>query len=170
MTATATKAVSGEQLGSLLEDNMGLVVTLAKSFNPRDENELDEFVQIGRIAAWKAIQKHDPSRAALSTLIWHYVRWDILRHLDKNRAHFEHQLDESIPMEDNLVVSSDFWQLLPDCLTCNERKVVELRLDGHSFVDIGKEIGYSRGWANNTFKAALKKIRDANKETQDIDV
>lgn len=156
-----TKAT--EQLDSAMESNMGLVVLLAKSFNPRSIDELDEFVQLGRIGMWKAIKKHDPSRAKLSTLIWHYVRWEILRYL-KKRSKSEIQLDESIPIADNLEIDSSIWEYLPDCLTYNENSVIKLRLKGHTFVDIGHEMGYSRGWANNTFKTALKKISYANKE------
>ena len=148
---------------------MGLVVLVAKSFNPRDENELDEFVQLGRIGAWKAISKHDPKRAKLSTIIWHYVRWEILRYL-KRQDNPEIQLDESMPLADNLVVDSCVWEYLPDYLTCNEQEVIKLRLQGHTFLGIGTELGYSRGWANNTFKAALEKINNANEEKTHIDV
>lgn len=152
-----------EQLDFVMESNMGLVVLVAKSFNPRNSDELDEFIQLGRIGMWKAIGKHDPSRAKLSTLIWHYVRWEILRYL-KKRKRLEIQLDESLPIEDNLTVDSSIWEYLPDCLTYNEHGVIKLRLQGHTFVDIGNEMGYSRGWANNTFKTALQKINHANQE------
>ena len=158
----AVNTEATEQLDSVMESNMGLVVLLAKSFNPRGSDELDEFVQLGRIAMWKAIEKHDPSRAKLSTLIWHYVRWDILRYL-KKQSRLEIQLDESVPIADNLKVDPSLWEYLPDCLTYNENSVIKLRLQGHTFVAIGHEMGYSRRWANNTFKAALKKINNANK-------
>ena len=159
---TIAKQATDKQLDSLIEQNMGLVVKVAKSFNPRTEDELDEYVQIGRIAAWEAIQKHDPSRAKLSTLIWHYCRWQILRHLKKNNKS-EMQLDENMPLPDNLKPGSAIWEYIPETLTVKEMNVIKLRLQRYSFTDIGQELGgYSRGWANNTYKTALKKITDAN--------
>lgn len=167
MVSSSSSDVTG-QLDSLMEDNMGLVVLVAKSFNPRNEDELDEYVQLGRIGMWKAIKKHDPSRAKLSTLIYHYARWEILRFL-KKRDNPEIQLEESFSLEDNLVIDSVIWELLPDCLSCYERDVIKLRLQGYTFLDIGKELGYSRGWANNTYRTALQKIKDANEEETDTD-
>lgn len=162
--------VSAEQLASLMEENMGLVVLLANAFKPKNKAELDEFMQLGRIGLWKAIKKHDPSKAKLSTLIWHCVRWEILRHLDKekNRKGF-------LPINDAIcggpVNEYDFWEIIPDTLDDKEAKVVQLRLEGHTFMDIGKELGYSRGWANNIFKTAINKIQEANgKEEKNINV
>ena len=54
----------------LLNENMGLVVSLAQSFKPRCSLELDEYIQSGRIGLWKAINKHDPKKGALSTIAW----------------------------------------------------------------------------------------------------
>jgi RNA polymerase sigma factor (sigma-70 family) len=153
-------AVGEDQLASVIEQNMGLVVSLAKSFRPRTEDELEEFVQLGRIGLWKAYKKHDPSRAAFSTNAWHHVRWEIMRHLSKKKPLL--QLDDSVQFEDNRSTES-LWEYLPDTLTDRERQVIQLRLDGHTFIDIGKQMGYSRGWANITYRTALKKITDASK-------
>jgi len=155
-----------EQLDSIMENNMGLVVLVAKSFNPQNEEQLDEFVQLGRIGMWKAIKKYDPSRAKLSTLIWLYVRWEILRHLKKNNKK-EIQMDENLYLEDNLIIDSYFWEYLPEQLTYNEKSVINLRLQGHTFFEIGKELGYSRGWANNTFKTAISKIKNGNEKKKE---
>jgi DNA-directed RNA polymerase specialized sigma subunit len=162
--------INNEQLASLMEENMGLVVLLANAFKPKDQSELEEFLQLGRIGLWKAIKKHDPKRAKLSTLIWHCVRWEILRHLDKekNRKGF-------LPINDSICGDidnhSDFWELIPDTLDEKESKVIQLRLEGNTFMDIGKELGYSRGWANNIFKTAINKIKESNgKEKKNINV
>lgn len=153
--------INSEQLALLMEENMGLVVLLANSFKPKNSNELDEFVQLGRIGLWKAIQKHDPKKSRLSTTIWHYIRWEILRYIDKekkNKGFLE--IDESIYEDSKSIGSvSDFF---PDNLNKKEVDVIRLRLEGYTFLDIGKKLGYSRGWANNTFKSAVKKINDAN--------
>jgi hypothetical protein len=43
-----------------------------------------------------------------------------------------------------------------------------MRLEGYTFSDIGDSLGYSRGWANNIYKTAVKKINEAN-EKENID-
>jgi len=160
--------INQDQLASLLEENMGLVVFLAKSFNPTSHYDLEEFIQIGRIAAWKAILKHDPERAALSTLIWHHVRWAILRDLDRRKKQHV-QLDDTIPIEDKSV-SSIVWEYVPDYLTNNEQTVLDMRMQGHTFVDICSTLGFSRGWSNNVFKSAIKKINEANEKKTNLNV
>lgn len=157
----SSKQAAQDELARVLEDNMGLVVLLAKSFHPRNEDEYEEFVHLGRIGVWKAHQKHDPSRSRFSTTAYHYIRWEILRHLSKKPS--EAQLDDAIVVEDTNFKLDNLWEYLPKTLSDKEKKVVELRLvDNHTFVDIGKIMGYSRGWANNTYKSALEKIEHAN--------
>lgn len=152
-----------EQLDSLMESNMGLVVSLADSFKPQDHDEREEYIQLGRIALWRAIQNHDPNRAKLSTLIWTYVRRDIITYLQKKKKRGQKlQINESLcGSTDSL---SNIWDYIPDYLSDRELNVITLRLEGRTFSDIGKKLGYSRGWANNTFKSAVEKISDANEK------
>lgn len=144
----------------LIHQNMGLVVQLAKSFHPHSAEELDEYIQLGRIGLLKAIRKHDPSRGALTTVAWHYIRWEIIRYLNANRQEHEVLFDEHAAP----TAHSPVWELLPDSLSDTERQVVTLRAEGnHTFREIGQILGgFTRGWANKVFKAALVKIREAN--------
>ena len=59
----------------LIEQNMGLVVSVVNSFNPAGQEEKEQYIQAGRIGLWKALQKHDPSKSALSTYAWNPIRW-----------------------------------------------------------------------------------------------
>ena len=65
----------------LILDNMGLVVSLARSFSPRNQQELEEYIQSGRIGLWRAVKNYNSSKGALSTLAWNYIRWEIIRNL-----------------------------------------------------------------------------------------
>ena len=168
MKNTAIEQLSEEQLASLIEENMGLVVKLAKTFNPKNEDELEEYIQLGRIGLWKAMQKYDGTRAKFSTYAWRPIRWEILRYLSKKKRP-EAQLDETFDVEDRSV-DIQLWEVLPEHLTSNEIKVLELKLEGKNFVEIGKDMGKSRGWANNIYKTAIEKILDANKEKTHSDV
>ena len=151
----------------LISDNQGLVVFLAKSFNPND-TDLDDYIQVGSIGLWKAASKFDPNRgSAFTTLAWYCIRNEIIRYIKKEQRYKDKRCsdeysnwmisNEQTPMKVNL------FESFPDSLTDTERSIVDLRLQGHTFVEIGDKIGgMSKGGASNLFKNALKKIRIAN--------
>jgi len=146
----------------LVQENMGLVVTIAKCFHPRDMNELDEFIHVGSIGLWKAIKKHDPKQGALSTISWPYIYYGILRIVKDNYKHKQFE----VLFDDSARTSSvpSLWEFIPTTLTLLEKTVVSLRFEyGFTFKEIGTYMGgYTRGWANKLFKVALKKIQKAN--------
>ena len=141
----------------IFEQNMGLVVSLAKSFKPKSPDELEEYIQLGRIGLWKATQKYKPELAKFSTLAWQYIRWEILRHIsDRNNRPYV-----SIDDCDFVAKQADgsLEEYIPTNVSSVEREVLKLRCEGrHSFSDIGKQLGYSRAWASHTYKVALGKI------------
>ena len=156
---------------SLISQNMGLVITLARSFKPKNTVELDDYIQSGRIGLWKAIRKHDPEKGALSTIAWYYIRWEIIRNMPsvkKRKGAIQMvnftDLCSSLPsLIEGRSCSLTLSELEPNSLTHKERGVLRLRAAGHTMKDIGSEFGHSRGWANETFKSAIKKVKDANK-------
>lgn len=163
-------SLTSGQLDSLMEQNMGLVVLLVKSFKP-SPHQLDEFMQLGRIGLWKAICKHDPKRSELSTCIWHYVKWEIQRHLYKEKHRKKHLSFSAYDYPALDLDKESFWELMPDSLSRKEKRVIQLKLEGHTFVDIGSKLGYSKGWANKTFRSAVKKINESNgTKKKNIDV
>jgi len=140
---------------------MGLVVSLARSFNPPNAIELDNYIQSGRIGLWKAIQKHDPARGKLTTIAWNHIRWEIIRYIKKNKK--DVSLEECSYMEPSHQESDGLWEFEPSTLTDIEKGVVQMRLYGYKLDEIGKEFGgKTKSWANNIFKSAVQKIREAN--------
>lgn len=137
---------------------MGLVVTLAKQFKPASPEQLDEYIQVGRIGLWKAIRAQNPERGALSTIAWICIRNEILRHLKFLNRSFsceivEREYHEPVPI----------WEALPEeALSEKERKVIELRYRGHTFKEIGEQCGYTKNWAHKAYCSAVRKIRRAN--------
>lgn len=155
--------ISQERLASIIEDNMGLVIRLVEIFKPKSPEEYDEFIQLGRIGLWKAVLKYDPARSKFSTTAWHYIRFEILRHIQKRSEQQVAQLEDLIPVEDTHTnVLNHIWEYVPDSLSEKEQAVLNLRLSGYTFVNIGNQMGFSRGWANNTYNSAVEKIRHAN--------
>jgi RNA polymerase sigma factor (sigma-70 family) len=162
-----SKNSTKEQQELILLENMGLVVSLAHSFKPRNALEVDEYIQSGRIGLWKAIKKHDPEKGALSTIAWYYIRWEIIRGMGgssgKKRPNVKCFTD----------VSSDFYkivddkkalnmlsEIMPNNLTDKENSVLRLRAEGYTMREIGEKFEHSRGWANETFKSAIEKVRE----------
>lgn len=157
----------------LILENMGLVVSLARSFNPKNNQELEEYIQSGRIGLWKAIKKHDPDRGALSTIAWNYIRWEIIRTLpDSKKAKstnlkqvcFTDISEPSFPLAEyyDNSVRQRIQDLLPSSLTEQEHTLIMLKIDGFTMNEIGKHFGKSRVWAHTVYKKAFEKIKEAN--------
>ena len=164
--------ITDDSVSKLLSDNHGLVVSVAHSLRPPNATEFDEYIQLGTIGLWKAIQKHDPSKAKLSTMAWYYIRWEIIRYINKSKKY--HTLINSDDAQyrcklvceertKSLTPSSELIESLPNTLSQSELRVISMRNEGYTFREIGTELGgYTRVWANNIFKSALKKIKDVN--------
>ena len=151
---------SSEQLDSIIQDNMGLVVSIAKSFGPKNENELDEYVQLARIGAWKGIKKHDASRSKLGTTIWNFAKYEILRYITKEKRHLgNYQLTECLHGNS---VEIQPWEILPETLSVDEKDVLKLWFQGFKFSEINTKLSRPRGWSNRTFRSAIEKIQNAN--------
>lgn len=156
----------GQEEHKLIEDNMGLVAHLAKTFNPPNATEYDEYIQAGSIGLWKAAEKYDPSRGtAFTTMAWYCIRNEIIRYIKRENRNKVSAVDTSIlinqkePPKENIDIS-DFF---PPTLTDKEINVVYLRMQGHTFGEIGDKIGgISKGGASNIYKQAIKKIQVAN--------
>lgn len=138
---------------------MGLVVKLAKSFKPKNQDELEEFVQIGSFGLLKAIRVHDSTKGALTTIAWGYIRGEILHHIYALKRQVTNTRDN---IEIKIDPKESLWEYLPNTLSEIESKTVMMRLSGHSFTEIGKEVGFTRNWCNRIYTKAVKKILCAN--------
>lgn len=133
---------------------------LARSFKPRTKEELDDLVQIGTIGLLKAIRKHDPAKGKLTTIAWGYIRWEIMRYLNAQSNALTSQ--EIIVQSQSSIDAEHLWEYLPDTLSKLEKDTVMLKTKGYNFEDIGKQLGYTRGWTNKVYKSAVRKIQNAN--------
>lgn len=138
---------------------MGLVINIARSLAYHNPAELDEFIQLGRIGLLKAIRKYNPKLGNLSTIAWHYIQGEIKKAIRKNSRYNPVEI-----IETGYEPSENFWELLPDTLTENERKIIELKVQGYTFEEISNEIELTKSWVHMLFKRAIKKIQNANKE------
>jgi len=151
----------------LIGKNIGLIIKLARSFNPANSTQLDDYIQLGRIGFLKAIRKHDSTRGQLSTLAWHYIRWEIIRYINKEQINPLPLLEEPRLVDHYECIGDKdkfkvLTELLPNTLTNNERSIIQLRAEGFTFAAIGTLHNQTRYWANKHYKLAVKKIKVAN--------
>lgn len=158
-------AQATDNIDSLFENNMGLVVLLAKSFKPRNETEFEEYVQSGRIGLWKAYKSYKPELAKFTTIAWYCIRNEILREIYKhNKFSAKHGPISSSTLHESVSIEN-IEEYLPSNITKDEKMVLEKRLNGSTFLEIGKEMNCSSCWANKVYLGALKKIRGANEHS-----
>lgn len=149
---------------NLIEENMGLVISIVNSFNPKSDEEREEYIQAGRIGLWKAIQKYDPGKGCkFSPYARNPIRWEIIKTISNTKKYNNQTSLNNIVMEFlDICNDEDFWEYLPDCLTKEERKILESRCSGHNFSEICKSINRGRHYTKQLFMSAIKKIREAN--------
>ena len=128
----------------LISENMGLVVSLARSFKPRNQNQLEEYVQSGRIGLWKAIVKYEPSRGALSTIAWYYIRWEIIKNLPNSKKNRNKNLRTvsfaDLPYTPAIIpqdTSVSLSEIRPTTLTDTENKIFDMRAAGYTMKEVG---------------------------------
>ena len=151
-------------MSDLLEENMGLVISIVNRFNPKNTTERDDFIQAGRIGLWKAIDKFCENRGTkFSPYAWNPIRWEIMKEIRSSmkHKHFPLNLDDDEIMG-TYGAEESFWELIPSSITAEEREVIKLRLEGHNFKEISLNLDCSRAVVKKIFNSAIKKIRDTN--------
>lgn len=149
---------SNIELERLIQDNYGLIVSQALFFKPKTTEDREDLISLATCAFIKGAATFDIDKGKFSTYICSCIRNYITDHLRKNKG--VHYVDLS---KDLIAWPHDeFWELLPDNLTKNEKSVIMLKLDNYSKQEIGDIIGCSKKEVNNLFNKAKKKIKEAN--------
>lgn len=151
-------------MDEILEENMGLVISIVNRFNPKNTTEREDYIQAGRIGLWKAIDKFCEDRGTkFSPYAWNPIRWEIIKEIRSSMKHKHRSLNFENEEEAGEYMSSEsFWELVPSDLTPNEREVVRLRLEGYNFKEVSEELDLNRSAIKKLFNSAIKKIRDNN--------
>jgi RNA polymerase sigma factor (sigma-70 family) len=151
-------------MGDLLEENMGLVISIVNRFNPKNMTERDDFIQAGRIGLWKAIDKFCVTRGTkFSPYAWNPIRWEIMKEIRSSAKH--KHLALNLDNEDGIgtyLSEESFWEMVPSSLTVEEKEVIRFRLEGYNFKEISAELDCNRASVKKLFDIAVKKIRDKN--------
>ncbi len=147
-----------EQEDKLVKQNIGLVVFLARSFNPKNHTDLDDYISSGLLGLLFAIRKYNAKLGnGLATLAWTCIRNEILRYIKtQKRIEYPSYLvdDIAVPYKENL------WEYIPDTLSELEEEVLMLRCKNYTFNEIGSQYKYSKVWAYHIYQTAINKIRE----------
>ena len=154
----------------IIQDNMSLVISIASRYVKKAKGlEIDDLIQEGRIALYRAIETFDPSRKTkFSTYAYNVIQRSIINVVVKhNRRNWKNVTEEIVPdtpdtkAETKLLMLDQIASLFKSAgLTKREQRVIELRYWKDLYFDeIGKEIGSSKTNTRVIFNKALKKMR-----------
>lgn len=154
----------------MAEENHGLIYGFLKKYGL----DVDEYYDICAIALCKAVMAYDPERSkSLSTLAYHAMSNEVVSYwVHQNRMMrrgerynrslsdvvYRDAIEGDLTLESMLSEPGDDGQSVyyiavynsfMDSLSDKEKFVVELKISGFSFAEIGAEIGRSRTTAAN---------------------
>ena len=149
-------------------DNVSIIISIASRYQTKGL-EIDDLIQEGRIALYRAIKTFDPSRKGkFTTYAYNCIQRSIINVVVKhNRKNWKNVTEEIVPdvpdtkAETRLIMLDQINSLFKSAgLTKREQRVIELRYWGDLYFDeIGKEIGSSKTNTRYIFNKALKKMR-----------
>ena len=168
-------------MDNLIENNMGLILTIVNRFNPKNQNEKEEYIQDGRIGLWKALTKFSTTGGSkFSPYAWNPIKWEIIKEIRSIQTKYhiefagsgkdieEYQLkysnnDKNFSKNAYINNDSDFWEILPSSLTTLEETTISLKSEGYNFKEISNKLNLDRSRIKKIFDSAVNKIREHNK-------
>jgi RNA polymerase sigma factor (sigma-70 family) len=146
-------------MNELIEQNMGLVVSVVNSFKPQNITEREDYIQAGRIGLWKALTKYDSTKGAvLSTYAWNPIRWEIIKEIKSiKKSRYKPLPAAKIPSYLN---REEFWEMVPPSLSEEEVFLLELRRMGYKLSEMADISGKKNSYVKRVFYKALKKLKE----------
>ena len=167
-----TSTWSDRKINQLIKDNdnMSIIISIASRYLKKAKGlEIDDLIQEGRIALYRAIETFDPSRKTkFSTYAYNCIQRSIINVVVKhNRKNWKNVTEEIVPdvpdtkAEAKLIMLDQINSLFKSAgLTDREQRVIELRYWQDLYFDeIGKEIGSSVTNTRYIFNKALRKMK-----------
>ena len=164
----------------MIEENMGLVyMTINKYYSSYAENYMEELVQIGMIALFKAIKSYDESRGIkLSTLATRVIKNDLYTFVTDGIKKYNgvtdgvctsmyasNGEDEDSNLLNLLEFEEDYSnvqtsEMIQFILTKDEntQTMVKMLVEGYSYSEIGNAIGVSKQRVGQMIKKLRKEI------------
>ena len=153
-------------MNDLIEENMGLVISVVNYFGPKTDADRDDYTQAGRIGLWKALKKYDISRkCALSTFAWNPIRWEIIKEIKKQKKGVSRSLPNDANYTSSYYMEEDFWDKMPVILNEEEKNLIDLRRMGYRLAEMATLTGNKVPYVKRVFYNAIKRIKEATKKS-----
>lgn len=142
--------------------NIKIVGAQANHFAPNNVCDRNDYMQTGCIALLRAMRKRDPTKGKLTTYSWRMIYRDIKKkQSEKFKANYT---KPEIKRNDFSLPTFHLWEIIPDGMTDQEMKVIELKLDNFNVRQIAKKMEIKCKEVEEIFASACQKIREANLE------
>lgn len=122
----------------------------------------DEYMQIGRLAVYEALNKHDESKCKESQFVYTMIYQRLIDEIRKNARRLErYQVTEdgvlhTIPIDS---IDANLYLFgVKEKLTEREYAWLLMTIDGYALVEIAKHLGVSLSTAKNIRKQARKTL------------
>ena len=153
-----------------------LVSMLASRYKNVKGTTIDDFLQEGRVAVWKAISSYDGSKSVLfETYVSHCINNAMLDFFRKQNSAANSVINSAIPLDEihesdiedltnidaeRLVMSKQLISNIEKSLSDYENKVLDLYIEGNSYEKIANSLGKSIKNIDNTLQQIKKKIKN----------
>lgn len=139
----------------LVQQNLGLVKSIVNTFNPRDYDEKEELFSRGLLALLRAIRKYDPQKGKFSSYAWTIIRRECIQFFKQKKRRYE-EITETC--ETATIELSEYMPILTD----EEQQLVELRLHGHTLIEIAKIMNIKGRQVEHKLRKVFRKIKESN--------
>jgi DNA-directed RNA polymerase specialized sigma subunit len=141
----------------VLQKHRGLVKSIVKQFNPKNETEFEELEQAGLIGLMKAIRKFDPVFGTkLMTYAYYFIVGEINEFINQER--YQHIDFKCEPLCKSYECYKDYL----DNLSEKEEMIVSMRLAGYTFMEIANKFRCSSTSIYDTYKSLINRIATVN--------
>ncbi len=139
----------------IINENMGLVKSIVSQFNPKNPTEFDDLKQAGMIGLMKAIRKFDSTRGnRFTTYAYYYVLGEIKDFIRQEQFSHLSQDRSCVPVSKPYTTVTEYLDNLSDI----EQNIVNMRLEGYTFLEISNKLGYSATWIHQVYKQMIDRI------------
>lgn len=167
----------------LIQSNMGLVYSKVNNYFVNGFLNADDLIQVGTIGLWKAIKTYDCNKSATfatyaTTCINNEIRMLLRKQRKYNKlncvslSHILHEDKDgkALSVDDilydfksneafrNIEINEIITEKL--CFSEIEKKIISLRLQNKTQIEIAKELKYSQAYVSRTMKRCENKLKE----------
>lgn len=140
----------------LVQDNLGLVFSIVKTFRANAVVDKEDYVQEGKIALIKAARRYKPENGKFSSYAYKAIFNAMLSRQKKSIK------KEKILPEDLSYTQKDrLFEFLPD-LNEDDVKIITLKSEGYTVKEMVRKLNLDEEHIKNRIRVILKRIKKHN--------